>query len=142
MPSILGRNRRLHQAAPALGRTSTTVQKFCSNWRSANSVASLYISNSQAKWFELQKNSSVYVSGLPLDATDAEMLKVFTKCGVIKLDDDRRPRIKIYKCASSSQFTLHSREVVKVFFQVWRRQAGRRSRRPRIKIYKCACFGV
>ncbi len=40
----------------------------------------------------------MYVSGLPLDAADAEMVKVFTKCGVIKLDDERRPRVKIYKC--------------------------------------------
>lgn len=52
----------------------------------------------QAKWFELQKNSSVYVSGLPVDATEAEMVRVFTKCGVIKLDDDAKPRVKVYRC--------------------------------------------
>lgn len=53
----------------------------------------------QAKWFQLQKNSSVYVSGLPLDAKEAELVRVFTKCGVIKLDDEAKPRVKVYRCA-------------------------------------------
>lgn len=51
----------------------------------------------KANWFQLQQNSSVYVTGLPSDVTDAEMVATFTKCGVIKLDDERRPRIKAYK---------------------------------------------
>lgn len=51
----------------------------------------------KAKWFQLQKNSSVYVSGLPLDAKEAELVRVFTKCGVIKLDDEAKPRVKVYR---------------------------------------------
>lgn len=41
----------------------------------------------------------MYVSGLPADATEAEMVRVFTKCGVIKLDDEAKPRVKVYRCA-------------------------------------------
>ena len=40
----------------------------------------------------------MYITGLPLDATEAELVKVFSKCGVIKLDDDRRPRVRVYRC--------------------------------------------
>lgn len=56
----------------------------------------------KAQWFQLQQNSSVYVTGLPSDATDAEMVATFTKCGVIKLDDERRPRVKVYKSEDGS----------------------------------------
>jgi hypothetical protein len=45
----------------------------------------------------------VYVSGLPADATEAEMVRVFTKCGVIKLDDEAKPRVKVYRCALWNQ---------------------------------------
>ena len=27
------------------------------------------------------------------------MVQVFTKCGVIKLDDEAKPRVKVYRCA-------------------------------------------
>uniref|UniRef100_A0A1D1ZUN1 Splicing factor U2AF-associated protein 2 n=2 Tax=Auxenochlorella protothecoides TaxID=3075 RepID=A0A1D1ZUN1_AUXPR len=52
---------------------------------------------SSAEWFELKRNTSVYVTGLPEDVTLAEMVETFSKCGIIKEDDQRQPRIKIYQ---------------------------------------------
>jgi HIV Tat-specific factor 1 len=53
---------------------------------------------SQQGWFDLKKNTSVYVTGLPDDATVAEVAETFTKCGIIKEDPETRlPRIKLYK---------------------------------------------
>lgn len=51
------------------------------------------------EWFELKNNTSVYVTGLPHEVTVEEVDAEFSKCGVIKLDDGGRPRIKLYKCA-------------------------------------------
>ena len=41
-------------------------------------------------WFELddQHNTSVYVSGLPLDITEEEFLTLMRKCGIIMEDED------------------------------------------------------
>ena len=47
-------------------------------------------SASAAEWFELKKNTSVYVTGLPEDVTLQEMVEVFSKCGIIKEDDQVR----------------------------------------------------
>jgi HIV Tat-specific factor 1 len=44
-----------------------------------------------------QKNTSVYVTGLPDDTDADEVAGVFAKCGIIKLDDAGQPRIKLYK---------------------------------------------
>lgn len=44
-------------------------------------------------------NTSVYVEGIPDDATEDEMAEEFARCGVIKLDADGNPRIKLYKYA-------------------------------------------
>lgn len=53
---------------------------------------------SQQGWFDLKKNTSVYVTGLPGDVTVAEVAETFTKCGIIKEDPEtRHPRIKLYK---------------------------------------------
>lgn len=38
-------------------------------------------------WFDLKKNTSVYVTGLPEDVSVQEMVEVFSKCGIIKEDD-------------------------------------------------------
>lgn len=44
-----------------------------------------------------RKNTSVYITNLPLDATVQEISSVFSKCGVISEEIDRgKPRIKIY----------------------------------------------
>lgn len=49
-------------------------------------------------WFDLRVNTSVYAEGLPADATAEEVSRVFSKCGVIKLDPDtNEPRIKLYR---------------------------------------------
>jgi len=48
-------------------------------------------------WFELKKNTSVYVSGLPSDVSVEEVKDAFGRCGIIKENDDRTPRIKLYQ---------------------------------------------
>jgi hypothetical protein len=45
----------------------------------------------------VQQNTSVYVAGLP-DNTDVdEVAGVFSKCGIIKLDEQGQPKIKLYR---------------------------------------------
>ena len=51
----------------------------------------------QESWFQLKQITSVYVTGLPPDATETEVAQHFSKCGVIKLDEEQRPRVKIYR---------------------------------------------
>ncbi|CAI9090800.1 OLC1v1025655C2 [Oldenlandia corymbosa var. corymbosa] len=48
-------------------------------------------------WFELKVNTHVYITGLPDDVTEEEVVEVFSKCGIIKEDPEKKkPRIKIY----------------------------------------------
>jgi HIV Tat-specific factor 1 len=47
-------------------------------------------------WFQLKKNTSIYIEGLPDDVTVEEVGQVFSKCGIIKEDEYRQPRIKLY----------------------------------------------
>ncbi|KAL4431027.1 hypothetical protein ABPG75_006283 [Micractinium tetrahymenae] len=54
-------------------------------------------------WFELKINTNVYVTGLPEDVTEAELVETFSKCGVIKEDLEGRPRIKIYRDKGSGR---------------------------------------
>lgn len=42
-------------------------------------------------------NTSVFVSGLPLDASAAEIAEVFARYGVLLEDDDGHPRVKMYQ---------------------------------------------
>ncbi|KNC83997.1 hypothetical protein SARC_03758 [Sphaeroforma arctica JP610] len=49
-----------------------------------------------------EKNPNVYISGLPIDITSEELLAFMSKCGIIKLDDEGKPRIKIYKDAQGN----------------------------------------
>jgi HIV Tat-specific factor 1 len=37
-------------------------------------------------WFDLATNTNVYVTGLPEDVTEGELIETFSKCGVIKED--------------------------------------------------------
>jgi len=49
------------------------------------------------EWFELKRNTSVYVQRLPLDVTAAEIVAYFKKAGIIKLDAiTKQPKVKIY----------------------------------------------
>lgn len=48
-------------------------------------------------WFELKNNTSIYINGLPDDVTVEEVHEACSKFGLIKEDDQRRPRIKLYK---------------------------------------------
>ncbi len=49
-----------------------------------------------------QVNTSVYVMGLPDDATEEELASVFGKCGLIKEGDDGAPRVKLYRDKASN----------------------------------------
>ncbi|PPR07381.1 hypothetical protein CVT26_013697 [Gymnopilus dilepis] len=42
------------------------------------------------------KNTAVYVTGLPPDTTQEELVEVFSKCGVIEEDEDGEPKVKMY----------------------------------------------
>jgi HIV Tat-specific factor 1 len=42
------------------------------------------------------KNTAVYVTGLPPDATHDEIHERFSKCGLIEEDDEGEPKIKMY----------------------------------------------
>ncbi|KAJ1723031.1 hypothetical protein LPJ53_002603 [Coemansia erecta] len=45
-----------------------------------------------------KENTSVYVSGLPLDTTEAEVAEYFSQCGTIMVDIlTNKPRIKLYR---------------------------------------------
>ena len=52
-------------------------------------------------WFDLpeEKNCNVYVTGLPLDMTDAEFEELMSKYGIISPDptDPRQKRIRLYR---------------------------------------------
>jgi HIV Tat-specific factor 1 len=52
----------------------------------------------EAAWFQPKTNTSVYVTGLPDGATVEEVAEEFSRCGIIKEDDSKQPRIKLYKC--------------------------------------------
>lgn len=54
--------------------------------------------------FLSNNNTSVYVSGLPKDITEAELLEKFSKCGVVKLDPDSgEPKVKVYRDKETGQ---------------------------------------
>lgn len=42
------------------------------------------------------KNTAVYVTHLPFDATHEEIVERFSKCGLIEEDDDGDPKVKMY----------------------------------------------
>ena len=51
-----------------------------------------------------RKNTSIYITNLPLDATIQEINSIFSKCGVISEEIDRgKPRIKIYTDENGNQ---------------------------------------
>lgn len=55
-------------------------------------------------WFQLKKNTSIYIEGLPDDVTVEEVGQVFSKCGIIKEDELRQPRIKLYTDKDTGMF--------------------------------------
>ena len=46
---------------------------------------------------EMNYNTTVYVTGLPDDATVEEVAEEFAKCGVVKTNDDGAPKVKLYR---------------------------------------------
>ena len=45
---------------------------------------------------QVSKNTAVFVTHLPLDATPEEIAARFSKCGVLMEDDDGHPKVKMY----------------------------------------------
>ena len=50
-----------------------------------------------SEWFELKNNTNIYVAGLPYDVKMEEIHAAFSKFGLIKEDESKQPRIKMYK---------------------------------------------
>ncbi|XP_061169553.1 HIV Tat-specific factor 1-like [Saccostrea echinata] len=53
----------------------------------------------EPQWFDVQdeKNTNVYVSGLPLDITEEEFKELMNKCGMIMFDPQRKAlKLKLY----------------------------------------------
>jgi HIV Tat-specific factor 1 len=50
-----------------------------------------------------QVNTSVYVTGLPADASEAELAAVFAKCGLVKENEDGTPKVKLYRDKATGQ---------------------------------------
>lgn len=44
-----------------------------------------------------QVNTSVYVTGIPDDATEAELAAVFSKCGLLRENEDGTPKVRLYR---------------------------------------------
>jgi hypothetical protein len=61
-----------------------------------------------SEWFELKNNTSVYVTGIPDDATPEEVAEEFAKCGVVKTNDDGTPKVKLYRCTLFLFLQLHA----------------------------------
>jgi HIV Tat-specific factor 1 len=59
------------------------------------------------------KNTAVYVTRLPLDATHDEVIERFSKCGLIEEDDDGDPKVKMYAREDGS----FSGEALVVYFK-------------------------
>lgn len=60
------------------------------------------------------KNTAVFVTHLPLDATQDEIVSCFSKCGLIEEDDDGEPKVKMYAAGDGDMF---SGEALVVYFK-------------------------
>lgn len=49
----------------------------------------------------VQANTSVYVTGIPDDASEAELAAVFSKCGLLRENDDGTPKVRLYRDAAT-----------------------------------------
>lgn len=50
------------------------------------------------------RNTAIYVSRLPLDVTVDEIHETFSKAGLVLVDEDNRPKIKLYEDESTGSF--------------------------------------
>jgi HIV Tat-specific factor 1 len=75
-----------------------TLQAIASNSVLATHSAQATQSAPRVAKRKLKGNSTVYVRGLPLDITEAELCDWAKKAGVIKLDPDSKlPKVKLYR---------------------------------------------
>ncbi|KAJ2781867.1 hypothetical protein GGI15_003086 [Coemansia interrupta] len=81
----------VEQQQSAYGATSASQNRDCES----SNVAS---SGAKAGKRKPRENTSIYVSGLPLDTTEAEVAEYFSQCGTIMVDIlTNKPRIKLYR---------------------------------------------
>lgn len=51
-----------------------------------------------------QRNTAIYVSRLPLDTTTDELKDCFSRAGLVLVDEENRPKIKLYKDEKTAMF--------------------------------------
>ncbi|KAI8460542.1 hypothetical protein BY996DRAFT_2216789 [Phakopsora pachyrhizi] len=51
-----------------------------------------------------QRNTAIYVTRLPLDVTPEELQQCFSRAGLILVDDENKPKIKLYTDPSTGTF--------------------------------------
>ncbi|KAH9485373.1 Splicing factor U2AF-associated protein 2 [Psilocybe cubensis] len=106
-------------AAPVLKRNKK--RKAEEDYTSANPSNSAAISIKRGKndkkdmpaTERKSKNTAVYVTGLPPDTEQDEIVEVFSKCGVIEEDEDGEPKVKMYAREDGS----FSGEALVVYFK-------------------------
>lgn len=89
-------------AAPVLKRESK--KRKVEDYTSATSLSEASTSIKRGKNDKMDKapaerkskNTAVYVTGLPLDAEQDEIIERFSRCGVIEEDEDGDPKVKMY----------------------------------------------
>ncbi|KAK7692633.1 hypothetical protein QCA50_004266 [Cerrena zonata] len=101
-------------AAPVLKRESKK-RKAPEDYTSNTVPADAGPSQKRNKKLEERKskNTAVYVTNLPLDATHDELVSTFSKCGLIEEDDNGEPKVKLYAKADGS----FSGEALVVYFK-------------------------
>ncbi|KAH9814378.1 hypothetical protein DFH28DRAFT_1127412 [Melampsora americana] len=58
----------------------------------------------QAKKDEPVRNTAIYITRLPLDVTIDELHETFSKAGLVLVDEENRPKIKLYEDESTGRF--------------------------------------
>ena len=89
-----GRSKKAAPPAKVRGRMGTCIIRCVRHHR-----------RDSASWCPSpsQVNTSVYVTGIPDDATEAELAAVFAKCGLVKENDDGTPKVKLYRDKATGQ---------------------------------------
>ncbi|KZT57743.1 hypothetical protein CALCODRAFT_469346 [Calocera cornea HHB12733] len=84
-------------AAPVLAREKKKRKKEEVDYTSGNVAPPPPTKKSKSDKPKRSKNTAVYVSGLPGDATMDEIVERFGKFGVLEEDDEGEPKVKMYE---------------------------------------------
>eukprot|EP00775_Hariotina_reticulata_P003215 gene3215-3492_t len=92
------RNVRQMLAMPSRGRRRATQQRRMLLLAAVAHQQTAHQQTARQQQMQQQRrNTSVYVTGLPDDTDVDEVAGVFDKCGIIKLDEQGQPKIKLYR---------------------------------------------